>query len=179
MRVFSAIPFPENIKSLTGRLLQGKLPVNYVNTDNLHITLNFFGELETDQVARLKDLFQQILKEEKSFPVEFDKLAKFHSQIHMTLKPNEALKNLQDKMKKAFSAIGGSASGGQDREYYPHVKIANMHFDKVMNMNRKIENFPNNELSQLNFKAEKVVLYESKLLLHHAHHYPLVKVKLL
>jgi 2'-5' RNA ligase len=174
MRIFTAIPFPENIKILAGELTKGKLPVNYVNTQNLHITLNFFGELETGQVTKLQDEFEGILQGEKAFLIEFDRMVKFHNQIHMTLKPNTALSKLQSKLKNYFQAQGYDLN---DRAFYPHVKIANMHMDKVMNMNRKIQNFPNEILSQLNFTAERVVLYESRLLLHHAHHYPLVEVK--
>ncbi|MBI4363682.1 MAG: RNA 2',3'-cyclic phosphodiesterase [Candidatus Doudnabacteria bacterium] len=176
MRIFTAIPFPEDTKILTGELLKGKLPVHYVNTENLHITLNFFGKLETDQVTKLQDLFGELLQGEKSFPIEFDRVTKFHNQIHMTVKPSQALTKLQDKMQTRFEGAGFRF---QDREYYPHVKIANMHFDKVMNMNRKIENFPNETLSELNFTADKVVLFASKLLLHHAHYYPLVETKLI
>jgi hypothetical protein len=46
--------------------------------------------------------------------------------------------------------------------------------DKVMNPERKLENFPKEELKQLSFVASKAVLYESKLLLHHSHHNPLM-----
>lgn len=175
MRVFSAIPFPDEVKEKTGELLKGRLPVHYVNINNLHITLNFFGELDTDQVIKLQELFAKVLQKEKSFPVEFDRMTKFYNQIHMTLKPNEALTILQGIMEKEFAKYGFRFD---DRQYYPHVKLANMHMDKVMNMSRKIENFRNEELQQLNFIANKVGLYESKLLLHHAHHYSLVEVQL-
>jgi len=175
MRVFTAVPLPKEAKKLAGDLFKRTLPVHYVNTENLHITLNFFGELETDQAANLRDLFVEVLRGKKSFPVEFDRIAKFRNQIHMTLKPNLALEGLQNQLEKEFSNAGYKFD---HREFYSHVKIANMHMDKVMNMNRKIENFPNEILSGLDFIADRIVLYESKLLLHHAHHYPLVKINL-
>ena len=175
MRIFTAIPFPDEIKQKTGDLLKGKVPVHYVNTTNLHITLNFFGDLPTDDVTKLQNLFEQAVAGEKGFMIEFDKLTKTRNQIHMLPKSNNSLRSLQYKLEKTFVSAGFSF---QEREYYAHVKIANMHMDKVMNTQRKIENFPNIELAQLNFKADKVVLYESKLLLHHAHHYRLMEAKL-
>jgi NAD-dependent oxidoreductase involved in siderophore biosynthesis len=75
-------------------------------------------------------------------------------------------------MQNYFKQQGFSYSS---QTYYPHVKLANTHMDNVMNRQRKEDNFPNEELQQLNFTANKVILYESKLLLHHAHHTPLVE----
>jgi 2'-5' RNA ligase len=175
MRVFSAIPLPDEIKTKVGELTRGRLSVPYVNTTNLHITLNFFGELDTDSSELLKEIFPQAVEGIKSFPVSFDKIVKFHQQIHLTVKPTAAMKLLQDNMEDYFSGRGFEF---KDREYYPHVKLATLHMDKVMNKDRKLENFPNEELSVLDFIAGKVVLYESKLLLHHAQHIPIMEVSL-
>lgn len=175
MRVFTAIPLPEEIKKKVGEITKNRLSVSYVNTTNLHITLNFFDELTDDEVERVKKIFPQIATERKKFLVSFDKLTKFRQQIHMTIKPNQELARLQSDMGRAFESNGFRF---QERAYYPHVKLANLHMDHVMNQQRKIENFPNNELEQLEFISEKIILYESKLLLHHAHHYPILEQQL-
>lgn len=167
MRIFTAIPLPERIKNKVREITCGRLSVSYVNTANLHITLNFLGELTDDELRRVKLTFSGIVQEARQFPVAFDRLVKFHQQIHLTLLPNPALTELQEGMQKIFQAAGFTFS---DRQYYPHVKLANLHMDHVMNPERKIEHFPHDELAQLNFVAERVVLYESKLLLHHAHY---------
>ncbi|HYE22186.1 MAG TPA: RNA 2',3'-cyclic phosphodiesterase, partial [Verrucomicrobiae bacterium] len=174
-RLFSAIPFPEHLKDKVRELTRGRLPVPYVNVTNLHVTINFFGDLETDQTKRLIQIFPEALNNKATFKLYFDQITKFHHQIHMTLKDNPQLIALQAEMHKYFDKHG---FGLQDRAFYPHVKLANLHMDKVMHRERKIENFPNNELSQLDFVAEKVVLYESKLLLHHAHHKPVAEIAL-
>jgi RNA 2',3'-cyclic 3'-phosphodiesterase len=175
MRVFSAVALPEEIKVKVGELTRGRLSVPYVNTTNLHVTLNFFGELDTDASSMLKEIFSQAVQGHKRFEVVFERIVKFHHQIHLTVKPSAEIKLLQDEMEEYFSQRGYSF---RDREYYPHVKLASLHMDKVMNKDRRLENFPNEELSVLNFTAQKVVLYESKLLLHHAHHIPLVEAQL-
>lgn len=176
MRIFIAVPLPEEVKSKVSEIMRGRLPVSYVNTTNLHITLNFFGELTDDEVGRVKKIFVGSTDGTKPFAIEFDQLVKFHQQIHLTVKPNQALSELQNKLEKMFHDLGFMF---QDRRYYPHVKLANLHMDHVMNQQRKLENFPNQELQQLNFTADRIVLYESKLLLHHAHYYPLIEIKLL
>lgn len=177
MRIFTAIPLPEAQKKAVTEITKNRLPVPYVNTTNLHITLNFFGELDTDQVERVRNIFPDVCTGFKSFPVEFDKIVAHHNrQIHMTVKPNPNLNALQQKLTEDFIANGFRF---QDRPYYAHMKLANMHLDNVMNRNRKLENFPNEELDKLKFIAEKIVLFESKLLLHHPKHIPLLEVSLL
>ena len=66
-----------------------------------------------------------------------------------------------------------------ERAFYPHIKLANMHMDKLMHTERKLENFPNEELSRVNFMVKKIIMYESKLLLHHPHYYPLLEINLI
>lgn len=175
MRAFSAIPLPESVKSQVADITRNRLPVSYVNTDSLHVTLNFFGELDTDKFEKLKKIFTQAVGERQKINIEFDKVMKFHHQLHMTLKPNKALEELHGSMQKFFLKENFDL---QTRTYYPHVTLTSLHMDKVMHRERKIELFPNQELAKLNFQANKVVLYESKLLLHHAHHSPMVEVGL-
>jgi RNA 2',3'-cyclic 3'-phosphodiesterase len=169
MRLFTAIPIPEETKKKIAEVTRGRLPVHYINLTNLHITLNFFGELDSDGVDRLKQIWNKSLGEKKPFEIHFDKIVKFHQQIHITIKSNPNLTALQNDLEQFYVAQDFTF---QDRSYYPHVKLANMHMDKVMDKTRKMENFPNQELAALDFKVTKIVLYESKLLLHHAHHTP-------
>lgn len=176
MRVFTAIPLSVEVRDKAREIFLGRLPIAYVNTTNLHITLNFFGELSDEEVEIVKKVFSERLTSKISFPIEFDKVTKFHQQIHVTLKPNRQLDELQSGLQKIFESAGFHF---QNRPYYPHVKLANLHMDHVMNPQRKLENFPNQELNQLNFLAGQVVLYESKLLLHHAHYTPLLEKDLL
>lgn len=175
MRIFTAIPLTKEVKERFTQLAQGKLPVPYVNVTNLHVTLNFLGELDTDQVKLVKEQWKRGLSEIKKFRIEFGQLVKFHQQIHMTLKDNPELKELRSKLEKHFLDLGFHP---QEHDYYAHVKLTNLHMDKVMNRQRKIEDFPNQELSQLSFDAQRIVLYESKLLLHHAQHIELDEYKL-
>lgn len=175
MRIFTAIPLTKEVKERFTQIAQGKLPVPYVNVTNLHITLNFLGELDSDRVKLVLEQWDKNMPEIKKFRIEFDGLVKFHQQIHMTLKDNPALRGLQSILEKRFLKLGFRV---HEREYYPHVKLSNLHMDKVMNRQRKIEDFPHQELDQLSFDAERIVLYESKLLLHHAHHIELAEHKL-
>ncbi|MBX4186685.1 MAG: RNA 2',3'-cyclic phosphodiesterase [Candidatus Doudnabacteria bacterium] len=190
MRLFTAIPLPDDIKQTAGEITRGRLPVPYVNTGNLHVTLNFFGELTDAEADKAKKVFADTSKGFEKFSVEFDQLVKFNDQIHLTILPNERLSLLQSILEKAFERLSllqsilekaflAAGFKFQDRPYYPHVKLTNLHMDKVMNQERKLDNFPHEELKQLNFEADKVAIFETKLLLHHPKHIPLVEIKLL
>lgn len=177
MRIFTAIPLPEEIKNKVSEITRGRLPVPYISTENLHITLNFFGELDTDQVERVKTIFPKICNDKQGFEVEFDKVVAHHNrQIHLTVKPSQQLDSLQKELEQTFIKEGFRF---QERAFYAHVKLANMHLDNVMNRQRKLENFPNADLKQLDFIAEKIVLYESKLLLHHPQYIPILEQDLI
>ncbi|MBX4191797.1 MAG: RNA 2',3'-cyclic phosphodiesterase [Candidatus Doudnabacteria bacterium] len=175
MRLFTAIPLPEETKQTVGELTRGRLPVPYINTSNLHITLNFFGDLSDPEVDKVRKIFDQTAKGFEKFSIEFDALVKSGDQIHLTLQPNDKLNTIQLVLEKAFLGGGFKFS---DREYYPHVKLTNLHMDKVMNPERKLDDFPQEELKKLNFRAENIILYESKLLLHHPKHIPLIEFNL-
>lgn len=176
MRVFTAIPFPEHLKRTASEIFRGRLPIPYVNTTNLRVTLNFFGELTEEESELVKRIFSKVVGEQTRFLIQLDKVVRYYQQIHLTLKTNPVLMEFQKNLESAFLKNGFRF---QDRTYYPHVKLANLHMDKVMHPERKIENFPNQELKGLDFFAEKAVLFESKLLLHHAHHTPLVEQSLI
>lgn len=167
MRLFTAIPFPEEKKDLAGRLFRGRLPVAYVNTENLHITLNFLGEVEDVDIATLKRVCGETLLDKPKVSIEFDRIVKFHQQLHLTLKHNQPLCFMQERLERNLFAAGFRFP---DRQYYPHVKLANMHMDKVMNPQHRLDNFSQEEIKSLDFLAEKAALFESKLLMHHAKH---------
>jgi 2'-5' RNA ligase len=177
MRVFTAISVPDEIKKIIPELTRGKLPIPYVNITNLHITLNFLGELTDEEVAKVTKVFPSLIKDNRNkIHIEFAKFVNFRNQIHITLKKNENLESLQSELEESLIKEGFHF---QNRQYYPHVKLGNMHIDNKLYRERKLENFPQEDIVKLNFIADNVSLFESKLLLHHAHHRPIIEIKLL
>src|SRR3989344_1511553 len=124
MRLFSAVPLPTEVKDRIRDVTRNRLPVPYVNVTNAHVTLNFFGELDTDDTKRLVEIFPKFFSAQKKFDIVFDKIVKFHHQLHITVVPNPELKQLHGQMESFFESHGFKQP---DREYYPHVKIATLH----------------------------------------------------
>ncbi|MBI2607619.1 MAG: RNA 2',3'-cyclic phosphodiesterase [Candidatus Doudnabacteria bacterium] len=174
MRIFTAIPLPEEVRDKVGEITRNRLPVSYINPTNLHLTLNFFGEIKEDQLGKIKTLLPDLIKSEKPVEIGFEKLVKFRNQVHLTIRQNPELLGLQKNLEHGFLNLGFKF---QERPYYPHVKLTNLHMDKIMHQERKLEHFPNQQLGQLTFLADRIVLYESKLLLHHSKHVVLKEYK--
>ena len=175
MNIYTAIPLPEEIKDKFVDLAHGKLPFPYVNTINLHITLNFLGDLDTDSQAFVAKLWAEGLPKLKKIKIEFDQVVKFRTQLHLTLKPNPELEQLVKKLWDILKPLGYKSNYPN---FYPHVTIGNLHMDKVMFRERKIADFPNEALNKLSFVADRIVMFQSKLLLHHPQHIELAEHKL-
>jgi 2'-5' RNA ligase len=165
MRLFTAIIIPTEVKNKLTEVVRGKLPISYINTANLHVTLNFLGEIDQKKIETIKN----VLNNTQSHPIkiEFDQVKKVNRQIHLAVKKTGELMELQSSLETKLKDLGFHF---QDRSYYPHVKLANLHMDNIMFPDRKLENFPNHELQVLNFTAYKITLFESELLPRHAKH---------
>lgn len=175
MNVYTAIPLPQEIKDKFVEMSRGKLPFPYVNTANLHITLNFLGKLDTDAQKFVAKLWSEGLPEFKKIRIEFEQVVKFRTQLHLTLKPNPDLEKLVDELWRILKPFGYKSD---HPNFYPHVTIGNLHMDKVMFRSRKISDFPNDRLNELTFIADRIVMFQSKLLLHHPKHIELAEHKL-
>lgn len=75
-RVFIAINLPEDIKRELARFY-GKwpgLPARWTNKDNLHITLEFLGDLTDAEIADVCKIVSEVAKRHKSFYVNLNKI---------------------------------------------------------------------------------------------------------
>lgn len=81
-RVFIAINLPEDVKNqLVGyqnkidSLFQPPAPVRWTHKDNLHITLEFLGNLSDDEVMKVCQDTEKFAKNHKPFTVTLDKIS--------------------------------------------------------------------------------------------------------
>jgi 2'-5' RNA ligase len=176
MRLFTAIPLPNQTKESLRDICRNQLPINYLNTANLHITLNFIGDVEDDKLEIIKQFFLNNTDNQKSFQINLQRVIKFRQQIHIVITPSKELCDFQRKLDNAFKGISLTF---ENRAYYPHIKLANLRDERFLNQDKRLEDFPNKRLSEANFLADKVCLYESKLLMHYAHHNLLEEIKLI
>ncbi len=125
MRTFFAIEIPEEIRKnihSAGEEMPGWL--SRVSIDNIHITLQFLGDVSEEKAAKAKEALERI--REVPFKATIKGISHFGGRDVHTI-----FANVQDggRIKGIFLDIGKSLSDVEidfetEREYIPHVTIA-------------------------------------------------------
>lgn len=124
MRLFVALPLPEEVRDQLADL-EDRLPgARWVPPDSFHITLRFIGEVDgglaEDIDAELTGLSGE------GFPVSIAGVGTFGEGpktrlLYARVEPSEPLSRLQQKVENALRRAGCEAEG---RKFKPHVTLA-------------------------------------------------------
>jgi len=131
MRAFVAIELPGTIKdaveSLSQRLQGCGARASWVRSDNMHLTLRFFGDIENEQTDRLVELLAESCKDVSPFSLRIRGVGAFPN----VRKPSvvwvgaESLGVSPDTLyraaERAARAVGLRAD---DKPFHPHVTLA-------------------------------------------------------
>lgn len=83
MRCFVAIDLSENIKEkiteITKELKKQDVDVKFVESQNLHITVKFLGEVSEEQVKEISNIAKEVLSPVKQFKINIKGLGYFGS----------------------------------------------------------------------------------------------------
>ncbi len=169
MRVFLAVEIPDNIKNNLKPLLQ-KLKrsgghIKWVEPENLHITLKFFGEVNDNVLNKIKETLSSSITGENSFSIELEKTGQFPERARIPkvlwvgAKRNIKLSTLVKKLEKKLSKIGFPE---EKREFIAHLTIGRVKSSNGFSGVRKtLEEFKNKEFGS--FIVKKIVLFKSTL----------------
>lgn len=124
-RLFTAIEIPEDIRDLLGDLDMPLPGARWVEIDDMHLTLRFFGELDGRTARDLADLLAGIHQE--PFELRIKGLGAFGGReprtIYAAVAANEPLERLQRAVDRAAMAAGLPA---EPRRYTPHITLARL-----------------------------------------------------
>ena len=85
MRIFIAIPLPDNIQKqvsfLQDRLRKSKADIKWVNPDNIHITLKFLGDIDNKIIEIMTQNLRKKIKSYFSFDVFISNMGAFPSPL--------------------------------------------------------------------------------------------------
>lgn len=75
-RTFIAICLPDNIKGQFTQFQKNwpELPCKWVKKENLHITLNFLGDLKQERIDKAFEVLQEISEKNNQFSILFNKI---------------------------------------------------------------------------------------------------------
>ena len=154
-RVFISIDLPQSIidflKNIENRQVYW---IKWMKADNLHITLNFLGEITADEIKATKQIIADTTPYLAPFVLGLVKTSSESDMLWLLPEENETLVNLQAELKNKLkkSRIGKP----ERRPYVPHVLLAKSKTGRAMAWQPK--NF-----SPLEFPVDKIHLYESRL----------------
>lgn len=170
MRLFIAIPISDNIKrelghiqsKLTGRITREK--VRWVSPENIHLTLNFLGEVEADMISPIKECMQKAVYNIFEFRVSIENIGAFPNKK----KPRVLWVGCKDK-EGVISSIEKNLSAGlikfgfkrEKRKYLPHLTLGRIKHVRGKTDRMEFNSLDNVKLGTL--KINQVQLIESCL----------------
>jgi 2'-5' RNA ligase len=172
VRVFLAIDLPTSLKKELSKLKteeQAFARLKWVEEENLHLTLFFFGNLPEKEVEkilkvcekRVKDFppFELFLTEVSGFPKKGD----FRVVFLGCEERSNTLDRLVHELSKDFKKIGFKL---EDREFHPHITLFRLkelkdrsaYHEFVQELTKKAQ-----FLKGKSFPVQELILFESKL----------------
>ncbi|MBR0472166.1 MAG: RNA 2',3'-cyclic phosphodiesterase [Methanosphaera sp.] len=129
MRTFLAIEIEDYIKNKineTQHIIQEKDAgkIKYVETENIHLTLKFFGEINEDQLDDIKKAINKIIVKYDQYSLKVVNLGAFPNiyrprVIWTGIKDNKVTSNLIRDLDNEFNKLGFR----KEKEYVPHITI--------------------------------------------------------
>ncbi|WP_375644378.1 MULTISPECIES: RNA 2',3'-cyclic phosphodiesterase [unclassified Bartonella] len=125
-RLFSALQIPQQTTQQLVSLQNGLPKAQWINPQNFHVTLSFFGEVESATADALMHAFDTIKL--SPFMLQIDGFDIFGSEntapsLVIRIKPCKALNLLHEKMQSIRSHLGLTPD---EREFTPHITIARL-----------------------------------------------------
>ncbi|MGH7501868.1 MAG: RNA 2',3'-cyclic phosphodiesterase [Longimicrobiales bacterium] len=135
MRLFVAVNLPEaektRVHDATAVLREATLPFRWVNTDGLHLTLSFLGEVAETRAGELMMRLAESAGRHAPFPLRLSGLGAFPNLrrprvLWIGVHDNGSLRRLQADVAAALETIGFAR---EEREYNPHLTLARAYND--------------------------------------------------
>ncbi|MBU1045526.1 2'-5' RNA ligase family protein [Patescibacteria group bacterium] len=181
-RVFIAINFPENIKDrLLGFEKEYKIPAKWVGRDNLHITLNFLGNLDDNQLVETIETAKRVCVSHNPFSIKLKKICygplarnatrpgrvaggpkKFPPRlVWIEMEESMELSKLElDLENNLFNLPSYQYKEKENRSFHPHITLARI---KSFEFRAMAERPEINEEIGLSFEANSIEVMESEL----------------
>lgn len=167
IRAFLAIDLDDDLKPKINKIIrefkQIDANIKYVDLQNLHFTLKFFGDIDTEGIDVLAERIENVVKDFDSFNIKIKGCGAFPNKsrinvIWVGLDEDSILKELHDKLDKQFNSLGFDL----DKKFSSHLTIGRMRSakgkDKVKNT---IESFENVDIGSM--EVTSITLKKSTL----------------
>ena len=167
LRAFLAIDIDEDLKAKIYKVIkefkQIDADIKYVDLENLHLTLKFFGDIDTEGIDLLSSKISNVVNDFDSFKIKIKGCGAFPNTkrikvIWLGLEDDEIVKKLHDELDKEFVKLGFD----KDKKFSSHLTIGRMKSAKGKNkVKSTIEEFSDVEIGEMS--VDKIILKKSTL----------------
>jgi len=172
MRVFIAIDIGEKIRKGLSDLqteLQSKVDIKksdakWVNPKNIHLTLNFLGEIKDEQVVDVCNITRDVASRHKSFELDVESVGYFGGKSAKVLwvgigKGSDNLLKLQKDLEQQLDSAGWPA---EKREFSGHLTLCRIRNPKAgIKLAQMSEGYRDFKVGSM--PAESLTVYQSQL----------------
>lgn len=168
-RTFLAIELDSSIRTILheiqGQLKKSGADVKWVNAENIHLTLKFFGNVSTEKVVRLIAILKENLREWKDFSFELMHLGAF-PKIENPKIIWAGITSGQEEIKKIVSMLEDKICflgfEKEPKDFVLHITLGRLRSsDNRCALGKLIQNY--SFFQPLNQKVNQVVLFKSTL----------------
>lgn len=171
IRSFVAIELPDDLKSKLGKLiaqLTGRNSgVKWVDANNIHLTLNFLGNVASDKIDEVTKAIEESAREIASFQLEVKELGAFPNLRRVQVVwvgmqgELEPLGKLKQNLDFNLELIGFTPEA---RPFSPHLTLGRVRNEASFEERQKLGELINNtQFEGGSFKVEAVSLMKSQL----------------
>ena len=155
-RAFISVDLSDAVKNKIKRLQKQQIRwIKWMNVSNMHITLNFLGDLERDEIETVKIILAELVTKYAKFDLTLSEFKAKRNMLWLLPERSETLEDLRYELNKELKA---SRIGKREkRKYSPHILVG-----KSKNQNRKMTWEPEN-YEPAKFEVSAINLYESRL----------------
>lgn len=155
----------ENLARIQNELKPSGADIKWVEPKNIHLTLKFMGDIETDLIAKIKNILEDLSKIHRKFSATINELGAFPTSRSPrviwagieTGKENSI--SIASDLENNLSKLGIPK---EERDFVPHLTLGRVKspinrfkLSELLNKNKNI--------SDLNFVADRIVLFKSTL----------------
>jgi 2'-5' RNA ligase len=155
VRAFLAVDLDDDLKPKINKIIkefkQIDTKIKYVELLNLHLTLKFFGDIDTQGIELLENAISNVVSEFKPFNIKIKGCGAFPNTNHIKviwvgIDDDTVLKDLHDKLDKEFARLGFD----KDKKFSTHLTIGRMKSGKNKNQVKStIEEFADSGIGEM------------------------------
>ncbi|HMK54470.1 MAG TPA: RNA 2',3'-cyclic phosphodiesterase [Methanobacteriaceae archaeon] len=167
MRAFMAVEVPSaiigKILNVQKQLGMADAHVKFVEGENLHFTVKFFGDITPEQAKQITQITEHRLEDQHAFPMYVKGTGVFPNLerarvVWLGVENPERFSQLQETLDQDWIRMGFR----KERDYIPHLTIGRIKGPRNRNnLIHKIKELENVEIGPLN--VEKLILKKSDL----------------